>query len=335
MHCQALDRIQNMVLYKMPHSVNPWISRISIALNVILLVILAGIFLTKPSPTPSTSEQYSFLSRRIFAKNQNDFLINFTSLRNNLQSFIAKQPKSDSIGFYFEYLPSGASIGINEKANFVLASLLKVPLVMATYKEIESGQMNKDQMLTINEEDLDTAFGDLWKKGVGYQLTVKQTIYYALKYSDNTAKNMLFDAIKEQELENVFDALDIPKELEEKVPVVTPKNYTSVLRNLYLSTYLENEHSQTILKLLAETPFDDKIAAGVPQDVPVAHKIGVYIVNPQDQNNSIYTDCGIVYVLKRPYSLCIMMKSSNQEAQKVMKELSSRVYQFVIQAKSF
>src|SRR3989338_211964 len=57
--------------------------------------------------------QHPFLSKRIFAENQNDILINFIPLREAMRTYMDKL--GEAAGVYFEYLPSGNSIGINDK----------------------------------------------------------------------------------------------------------------------------------------------------------------------------------------------------------------------------
>lgn len=268
---------------------------------------------------------YPYLSPRIFVYSQNDLLVHFVSLRAQLNEY--QKQKGNNLAIYFEYLPTGTSIGVNEKEEYVFASLLKVPVIMAAYKRIESGEMSKDTILSITAKDLDPYFGDLWKKGEGTKITVQEAIELSLERSDNTANNALFHAMPPGSLEDVFDSLDIPKVLTEKRPVVTPKNYTSILRSLYLSSYNSIEHSNEILYLLSKSPFDDKLRVGVPDTVRVSHKIGVY--EPNNPNKTLYTDCGIVYVPSRPYSLCIMARTDEQTASSWMKDVSSMIYSYV------
>lgn len=299
---------------------------ISILVNIILL---QHFFFSSSKVTPSsqsnTYSQYPFLSRRIFIENQNDLLLNFVELRSQLRKYHEKV--KEPFGIYFEYLPTGVSVGINEKDNFVLASLLKVPLVMGIYKRIENNEIERDTLYTISEEDLDPFFGKLWKKGAGTQLSVEQLINSSLIESDNTAQRTLFRNSPDFTLENVFDSLDIPKELSGTQPVVTPKNYSSVLRSLYLSSYLTRENSNEILDILTRTSFNSKIPGLLPAEVKVAHKIGVHLGGTNA--NSVYTDCGIIYVPLRPYILCLMIKSDEEIANEHMSKVSKIVYDYV------
>ncbi len=306
-------------------------SRIGLVFLIASLVLnFALIFFIINKPPLSKENRLSntdflYLSPRIFAENQNDILINFVALRNNLTNY--GKDKSD-LGIYFEYLPSGVSIGVNGAKSYVLASLLKVPLVMAVYKYIEKNQMSMNDVLTVKDETIDKNFGDFWKKGAGAKIRVKDAIDLALTKSDNTAANVLFDALPAGSLEDVFDSLDILKDREEENTVVTPKNYSSILRSLYLSSYLDEKYSNEILDLLTQSSFNDKLVAGVGKDVKVAHKIGVY--NPDSPNSSIYTDCGIVYLPKRPYILCLMSRNIETSARNEMESVSTMVYDYVL-----
>lgn len=293
----------------------------SLCLNLVLLN-------RKPaSDVRDQASRYPLLSKRIFAENQNDILINFTPLRNAMHEYVAQQP--ELIGAYFEYLPSGTSIGINDQMEVKLASLIKVPVVMASFRQIEKGALSLDQIFTLTQADLDSRFGSLWERGVGTQITVEAAIIYTLVESDNTAANVLLRAAGGDALAEVFDALDLPKHKEGQFVVLSPKNYSSILRSLYLSSYLERGHSNDVLDLLTGTKFNDKLPAGVPDTIPVAHKIGVF---KSDQGEDIFNDCGIVYLPDRPYTLCMMVLSDEETTRRHMQHLSKMVYGYVAKA---
>lgn len=300
------------------------IACLSITANVIFIAfVVQG---PKSNTIESDYNQFPFLSPRIFTENQNDRIINFIALRTQLANY-SKSIK-ERHGIYFEYLPTGVSIGINEKEPFVLASLLKVPVAMSVIMAEQEGKLEPDQVLTITERELSPAFGNLWKRGVNAKLTVDELIKIMITDSDNTAANTLFDALPAGAVENIFDQLDIPKELQNNVPVVTPKNYSSILRSLYLAAIIPKVESDKLLDILTQSNFSDKIAAPIPTTVKVAHKIGVYA--DADPAKWVYTDCGIVYVPKRPYIVCVMQQSTDARAQTVMNDVSKMIYDYVI-----
>lgn len=303
-------------------------------LSIVMNIALGILFLVKPPspesptsslPSPENSSNYPLLSKRIFAENQNDLLVNFIPLRSALYEYVNKL--EDPVGVYFEYLPSGTSIGVNDKMEVRLASLIKTPLVMGVYKEIEKGVLNKDTLLTLKKDDLDPKFGDLWKRGEGTKLTIKEAVDFALIQSDNTAANALTSRMPLRAIDDIFDNLDIATNNDGDVSLITPKSYSSIFRSLYISSSLQKNSSNEILDIMTRTDFNDQIAAGVPRNVKVSHKIGVF------DSENIHSDCGIVYAPERPYLLCIMSRSSKEKSREYMQHISKMIYGYVTAVK--
>jgi len=301
---------------------------ISIFVNVVFSFVL--LFKSEPkthNPTDSSSqaEKYSFISKRVFVENPNDILINFVPLRKALRDMLLSQ--DDKVSLYFEYLPSGTSIGINEKNEVRLSSLSKIPTAMAIYAKIKAGTLSKDQEIIIEEKFIDPEFGSLWKKGPGAKVTLADIITTSITESDNTAQNILLSLLTPDEINSVYEYLDIPFREVDNYPIISAKNYSSVLRSLYLSSFLQYQDSNEILDLMTQSIYRDKIPSKIPPSVKIAHKIGVY--EKVDPDNSTFSDCGIVYVPKRPYILCIMTKGSDSFAQSTMSSLSKIIYDYV------
>ena len=111
-----------------------------VVLFILSVVCNAWFFIVVFTPLGDGHARYPLLSQRIFVQQPNDTIINFTDLRSQLRSFVPAQ-KGLHAGVYFEYLPSGVSIGVNEKDNFISASLIKVPLIMGIFKLMETGTL--------------------------------------------------------------------------------------------------------------------------------------------------------------------------------------------------
>lgn len=310
--------------------------KILVVLSIANLLLLAvnGIWLksTLERPKESTdnltsmseSKKYPLLSKRIFAENQNDVLLNFVSLRKQLETRFNEvdAPKS----FYFEYLPSGTSVRIGENTELIAASLIKVPLTMNLYKAVELGKINLDKTVTITESEIDGGFGDLWEKGAGTKITLREAARLALSESDNTAMHVIFDATvgllpsDQESLNN----LDIDQNIENGQAVINAKSYASILKSLYLSSYLQRQSSEEILSYLSKSTATNRLTAKLPSDTTVAHKIGVY---NSDWSES---DCGIIYAPKRPYMVCIMVGLPDDQANKFIADTSKLIYDYVI-----
>ncbi|MEN9551625.1 MAG: hypothetical protein RI935_2 [Candidatus Parcubacteria bacterium] len=282
-------------------------------------------FLMSPSKEVELNKKYPLLSKRIFIENQNDILINFVPLRLALREYVSKN--TNKLGVYFEYLPSGISIGVNDRTEVRLASLSKVPLAMAILKKVEEERIDLYDEVTLINQDIDQAFGDLWQRGAGTKLTVKDLVEISLQHSDNTAYRALFRLLTPVEVNAVYENLEIQVSFDEGYPFVSPKSYSSIFRSLYLSSFLSEENSHYLLSVLSDTSFDDSITNPIPTHVPVSHKVGVFSELSTGEN--IFIDCGIIYEPLRPYMLCLFVKGDQNEAKRHMIAISDMIYQYV------
>lgn len=302
----------------MKHKIILIVLILSLLSNAILLFYATG------SDIKQELSRYPYISKRTLYEEKNDILINFLPLRNELRKTV--EPFEDSFALYFEYLPTGTSIGINEKEEFASASLIKVPVVMSYFHYKERLGLKEDTIVTIQENQLDSAFGDLWKQGEGTEISLEEAARLALVESDNTAFFVLVANIPRQDFDDVYEGLDIEIKIYGDYTLITAKQYSSVLKALYFSSVLSKENSQRILEMLTQTKFNDKLPAGIPEGVPVAHKFGVL-------GDQLYQDCGIVYVPNRPYLLCMVSQSDEDDARERMKLVSTEIYEFVSQKK--
>ncbi len=289
-------------------------------------VIFCALYIIhKGSDHQPNYDLFPLVSKRVFLENPNDVIINFVPLRKALRGYV--EPLGGKVGVYFEYLPSGVSIGVNATEEIRLASLSKVPLAMSILKKIEKKELDLTDRVFLKEELLDRKFGDLWKRGAGASFTIEELIMYSIQESDNTAYQTLFATLSDSEVEEVYENLEIEVNTASSSPLVSPKSFSSIFRSLYLASFLLERESNYLLDILTKTIFHDKIPAGVPKDIKIAHKIGVF--DRLDTDEKVYTDCGIVYVPLRPYILCIFVQDTEPVAIKHMSLISKMVYGYV------
>jgi beta-lactamase class A len=275
---------------------------LSIGLNIVAFVF----FLKNRNEVQSVESfnamqmRYPLLSKRILNEFPQDILINFLDLRTALHNQVS--PYGDNFGFYFEYLPTGTSIGINANSAFHAASLFKVPVIMAYYYGRERLNLHDDPTLTIMPNQIDKQFGSLWRRGAGTKIKASEAVELTLVESDNTAAKAIVPYVNQADFNAVYEGLDVNLQTDNEGALISAKNYSSILKALYFSSLLNRQDSEEILDLLTKSKFQDKIVAGIPQDVLVAHKIGDF---NDDKGQQGYRDCGIVYVPRRPYVLCM------------------------------
>jgi len=296
------------------------IACILLVISLILNLMLVFQYLNKDKVLNAQQTKYSFLAKRIFLENFNDIFINFLDLRNDLHSKV--DPWGTDFAMYFEYLPTGTNININSTNEYYVASLFKLPVVMAYFRHKENNKIVREMKTKLRPDEIDPRFGELWKKGVGYEISLDEAARIALQDSDNTATKALGPYIDQRDFDDVYKGIDIELKIASEGALLSPKSYSSILKSLYFSAVLNKDDSQRILEYLSVTKFKDKLIAGIPEGVRVAHKIGII-------DNQSYMDCGIVYVPQRPYVLCMISKGSEDTARSRMKLVSKTVYDYV------
>lgn len=300
---------------------------------VILLVAAASLFLFHSKATNSTKKvnqnaaNYPFLANRIFTDNPNDTILNFAALRKDLRQYFGSLDSNYS--FYFEYLPTGTSVKINQDNPMIGASLLKIPVVMNLFYAAEHGQIDLSDKVTIQEGDIDKRSGTLWEKGVGYQLTLRDAARYAIVDSDNTAVNLLIGASsgKFDLFQKAIDELDVDLTATNNAETTLgAQGYSSMLKCLYLSCLNTVDDSQQILAWMVQSNSPPRLRAALPPNIDVAHKYGT-------SGGESESDCGIVYIPKRPYIICAMIGTDPDRANQIIQEVSKKVYDYVSSSK--
>jgi hypothetical protein len=105
------------------------------------------------------------------------------------------------------------------------------------------------------------------------------------------------------------------------------KDYGMFFRVLFNASYLSKDSSEKALKLLSESTFTKGLVAGIPSGVSISHKFGERVMGDTRQLH----DCGIVYLPKQPYLLCIMTRGKDfDQLAGVISEISKKVYDDVV-----
>lgn len=280
-----------------------------------------------PAVPGDNSADFPLLANRLFVENPSDRRINFSRLRSDLNGYFESHGLDGSL--YFEYLPTGTSVRVNPDQKYQAASLIKLPVAMELFKASELGLVDLNQTITLKEEWLNDGFGELYKKGAGYELTLEETVKTLLVDSDNTALRAVIDT-NDQVLsleDRALGSLDIEFSTGEDQAInIGTRSYSSFLKCLYFACYNTKGHSQQILEYLTQTTFNNRLVAGVDEDVKVAHKIGVF-------NTQVQSDCGIIYLENNNYVLCVMLSGNDDQAtNSTIADISRLVFDYVSSA---
>ena len=264
---------------------------------------------------------------------------NLNSLKNTINQSINHEIQQKNINFasiYFRDLNNGPWFGINEKEYFAPASLIKVPILMTYLKKAEDDPdllEKKIPLIVTPDGDSIQNIKPSISLTPNQEYSIEELLEKMIIYSDNDAYNTLSQNLTEDEFIQIYKDLDIDISKAFTDPngnIITVGNYSSFYRILFNSSYLDQDMSEKALAMLTQTQYKDGLVAGLPKNISVAHKFGERKF--LDSGETQLHDCGIVYLPKKPYLLCIMTRGTDlTKASNVIKNISQKIYQTLSQ----
>lgn len=235
-------------------------------------------------------------------------------------------------GVWVYRLKNGNQYGLNYSEVFPAASLMKLPVILTLYQEAQlrqarlpAGQGSAGQAdfletkYKLAQGDKRSGAGILQGKPAGTVYTYRQLAEFMGQYSDNTANNVLVKVLGAAKIQQTIDDLGM-KRTSFKDYTTTPEDIGLFFRKLYQGNLVNQVNRDEILKFLTKTGFEDRIPAGVPEGVRVAHKIGTEI--------GVFSDAGIVFS-EKPFVLVIMSKNAREaEALEILPQITQKVWEF-------
>lgn len=179
------------------------------------------------------------------------------------------------VGITYVDLTTGKKISIDGTKEFYSASTIKVPLAMMIADKVQSGSLKWDDSLTFKEKED-------YEDGTGIIINDIQPTYslrtlqeYNIVYSDNIAKNMLYDTFGgDIEAKKALYAHFLQRETDWDDAKLTSEDAAKILKILY-EEKSSNQEYQTIYDYMKNTVFHERMDTPTTSG-KVAHKIGSY-----------------------------------------------------------
>ena len=218
-----------------------------------------------------------------------------TTLNKSVASFDGK------VGITYVDLTTGKQIAVNGDQKFLSASTIKVPLAMMIADKVANGELNwEDQLVYKEKDDYEEGTGIIIN-GIQPSYSLRTLQEYNIIYSDNIAKNMLYDTFggdkagKKAIVQHFFERDTNPDHTE-----FTSNEASEILLELYHEKATNREY-QKIYDYMKQTVFHERMDTEITKG-KVAHKIGSY-------NNYIH-DIGILET-DPPFILTIFTDGKN------------------------
>ncbi|MFP3919186.1 class A beta-lactamase [Lysinibacillus telephonicus] len=242
----------------------------TLLISIFILIMLAGCTnaATSPAPPPEqeTKEEAGVHAEETFRQLESQF--------------------DARLGVYAIDTETGKSTSYRADERFAFASTYKA---LAAGAILEQKSLNElDEMITYTKDDLVT-YSPITEKHVDTGLSLKDIAEAAIRYSDNTAGNLLFNKLGgpagfESALRNIGDMVTESDRFEPDLNFIvpgdtrdtsTPRALATSLQTYVISDLLPSE-KQALIKdwLVGNTTGDTLIRAGVPKDWVVGDKSG-------------------------------------------------------------
>ncbi len=272
--------------------------------------------------------------------------VNQSRVLTRIETRIAKQPGA-LVGVAYIDLANGDTIFINADSVMHAASTMKVPVMLRLYRESDHGTLSLDRrILLINQfssivdgsryaldstVDGDTAMYHY----IGDSVTVRELIRHMITRSSNLATNTLIAIANPDSVNAMMRSLGasrmrVLRGVEDQKAFDAKLNNTASARDLAtLLRALETGKAASVTattemrNILMAQEFNEKIPAGLPPGVRVAHKTG--------DITAVAHDAAIVYPPGRaPYILVVLTKGIQLQpvADSLIAGISHDIYEY-------
>lgn len=207
------------------------------------------------------------------------------------------------MGYVVVDLESGERFERMPDETFPLASTIKLAILYELFKQADEGRLKLDEIRPLDRRHAVGGSGVLMELSTP-SMSLRDYAVLMVVLSDNTATNLLIDAVGMESVNSRMSTLRLPGlKLRRKMidmaaarrgdeNVGSPADLARLLEIIYRSEGLSKASSDAIIAILRK-PKPSALRDGVPSAVPVANKTGTL--------EGVAADAGIVYLSSRPY----------------------------------
>ncbi|MBE9191760.1 serine hydrolase [Gloeocapsopsis crepidinum LEGE 06123] len=252
-----------------------------------------------------------------------------SSLKTTVEQLAAKQ-KNLLPGVFFVDLDTGGYLDVNGNTTFASASMIKVPILVAFFQDVDAGKIRLDESLTLKKELIGGGSGDMQYKPLETKFTALETATKMIVISDNTATNLLIErmggvaALNERFLSWGLTATQIRNLLPdlEGTNTTSPKDLAHLMALVNEGDLMSVRSRDRLLDIMQRTVTNTLLPRGLGEGATIAHKTG--------DIGSLVGDVGLVDMPngKRYIAVAMVKRPHNDgRAQELIRQISRAAYQ--------
>lgn len=266
------------------------------------------------------------------------------SLVEKINSRIATEPAAQ-VGLAYIDLSNGDTLFLNADSSFHAASTMKVPVMIELFRRAAAGSFAMDQRLMLVNQFASIADGSQYALDsnsdsdttlyhrIGERVAIDTLLRLMVTRSSNFATNTLIELVGAENVNRTMRSLgaqriQVRRGVEDGKAfdrglnnTTTARDMAVILRSIETGAAASPAATRAMREILLAQEFNEKIPAGVPAGVRVAHKTG--------EISGHSHDAAIVYPAgRRPYVLVVLTRgiTDGAKASKLISDISALIY---------
>lgn len=181
-------------------------------------------------------------------------------------------------------LDGKGTVRLDPDAPFTAASVIKVPIMMTAFREARAGRVRLDDTIILRKEDKVGGSGVLFEFHTGLALTLLDAIHLMIVVSDNTATNLVIDAVGLETVNEYMKEVGctgsrLEAHLMRPKPngpwnTITAGDIALLLKGLADRTVANPGDCDTMVGIMKRQQLNEKLPRFLPKGVVCAHKTG-------------------------------------------------------------
>lgn len=206
-----------------------------------------------------------------------------------------------SVSVVVHNLLDGRSAALNENRVYYAASTYKMSLLYEAYRQVESGERDLDDLLTLEQKYVEYDLGtlDLLGLHLGDQITLGDALRAMIIVSDTPTAVLVQDTLGADRVDATLRTLGLTEtEFNNRDLPATARDMARLLEAIAGGEGVSDQSRLAMLALLVQEQITGGVVSGIPEGVAVAHKTG----NLGSANH----DIALVWGPAGPYIIAVM-----------------------------
>jgi beta-lactamase class A len=239
------------------------------------------------------------------------------------------------VGLQIIDLNGNRTFSHNPEMLFPQASAIKIPILMEVYRQVSQGKLKIDRKIKLERSKIVGGSGILQEFASEPEISVEELAKLMIKYSDNTATNLLIDLVGMDNVNRMMRELGLEKTIlqrkmmdtkasqEGRENLATPQEAARIMQMLHKGEFVNKQVSEQVLQVLATTnKAPGLFISGLPAGVRSYFKPG--------EIPGVRTEWVLVQLPERPFAVAVMESYGKREGETdpLFSRLAALVYDY-------